>query len=97
MGLQDTPRANRPHIGLFGNRNAGKSSLLNAITGQAKSLVSPVAGTTTDLVYQTFELERLGPVVFIDTAGLDDSGPLGPFGWKRPGRLWIPWTWQSSS
>ena len=77
MGLQDTPRANRPHIGLFGNRNAGKSSLLNAITGQAKSLVSPVAGTTTDLVYQTFELERLGPVVFIDTAGLDDSGPLG--------------------
>ena len=77
MGLQDTPRANRPHIGLFGNRNAGKSSLLNAITGQAKSLVSPVAGTTTDLVYQPFELERLGPVVFIDTAGLDDSGPLG--------------------
>ena len=55
MGLQDTPRANRPHIGLFGNRNAGKSSLLNAITGQAKSLVSPVAGTTTDLVYQPFE------------------------------------------
>ena len=77
MGLQDTPRANRPHIGLFGNRNAGKSSLLNAITGQAKSLVSPVEGTTTDLVYQTFELERLGPVVFIDTAGLDDTGPLG--------------------
>ena len=77
MGLQDTPRANRLHIGLFGNRNAGKSSLLNAITGQAKSLVSPVEGTTTDLVYQTFELERLGPVVFIDTAGLDDTGPLG--------------------
>lgn len=77
MGLQDTPRANRPHIGLFGCRNAGKSSLINALTGQAISLVSPVAGTTTDPVYKSFELSGVGPVVFLDTAGLDDEGPLG--------------------
>ncbi len=77
MGLQDTPRASRLHIGLFGNRNAGKSSLINALTGQAISLVSPVAGTTTDPVYKAFELRGVGPVVFIDTAGLDDKGELG--------------------
>lgn len=73
----DTPRANRLHIGLFGRRNAGKSSLLNALTGQTKALVSPVAGTTTDPVYQPFELAGVGPVVFVDTAGLDDEGHLG--------------------
>ena len=77
MGLQDTPRASRLHIGLFGNRNAGKSSLINALTGQTISLVSPVAGTTTDPVYKAFELRGVGPVVFIDTAGLDDKGELG--------------------
>ena len=77
MGLQDTPRASRLHIGLFGNRNAGKSSLINALTGQDISLVSPVAGTTTDPVYKAFELRGVGPVVFIDTAGLDDAGELG--------------------
>ena len=77
MGLQDTPRASRLHIGLFGNRNAGKSSLINALTGQAISLVSPVAGTTADPVYKSFELHGVGPVVFIDTAGLDDVGELG--------------------
>lgn len=77
MSIQDTPRASRLHIGLFGNRNAGKSSLINALTGQEISLVSPVAGTTTDPVYKSFELHGLGPVVFIDTAGLDDEGDLG--------------------
>ena len=77
MSIQSTPRASRLHIGLFGNRNAGKSSLINALTGQDISLVSPVAGTTTDPVYKSFELHGVGPVVFIDTAGLDDQGDLG--------------------
>ena len=77
MGLQDTPRASRLHIGLFGNRNAGKSSLINALTGQDISLVSPGAGSTTVPVYIAFELRGVGPVVFIDTAGLDDAGELG--------------------
>ena len=77
MSIQSTPRASRLHIGLFGNRNAGKSSLINALTGQEISLVSPVAGTTTDPVYKSFELRGVGPVVFIDTAGLDDEGDLG--------------------
>jgi [FeFe] hydrogenase H-cluster maturation GTPase HydF len=72
-----TPKANQPHIALFGKRNAGKSSLLNAIIGQDISLVSPVKGTTTDPVSKTMELLPLGPVVFIDTAGLDDEGELG--------------------
>ena len=77
MSIQDPPRASRLHIGLFGRRNAGKSSLINALTGQATSLVSPVAGTTTDPVAKSFELPGVGPVVFWDTAGLDDAGPLG--------------------
>ncbi|MBQ9934185.1 MAG: [Ruminiclostridium sp.] len=77
MSMQSTPRANRLHIGLFGSRNAGKSSLINALTGQEISLVSPVAGTTTDPVYKSFELSGVGPVVFVDTAGLDDGGDLG--------------------
>lgn len=77
MSIQDTPQASRLHIGLFGNRNAGKSSLINALTGQEISLVSSVAGTTTDPVYKSFELHGVGPVVFIDTAGLDDMGELG--------------------
>ena len=77
MGIQDTPRASRLHIGLFGKRNVGKSSLINALTGQEISLVSPVPGTTTDPVSKSFELHGVGPVVFWDTAGLDDTGPLG--------------------
>lgn len=77
MALTETPRANRPHIALFGRRNAGKSSLINALTGQEIALVSPVAGTTADPVYKSFELRGVGPVVFLDTAGLDDVGPLG--------------------
>ncbi|AHF05992.1 [FeFe] hydrogenase H-cluster maturation GTPase HydF [Desulfitobacterium metallireducens] len=71
------PTANQPHIALFGKRNAGKSSLLNAIIGQDISLVSSIRGTTTDPVSKTMELIPLGPVVFIDTAGLDDEGELG--------------------
>lgn len=77
MSIQSTPRASRLHIGLFGKRNAGKSSLINALTGQETSLVSPVAGTTTDPVAKSFELRGVGPVVFWDTAGVDDVGELG--------------------
>jgi len=74
---QSTPKGFRLHIGLFGRRNAGKSSLLNAITRQNVSIVSEVAGTTTDPVEKPMELLPLGPVLFIDTAGVDDTGPLG--------------------
>ena len=73
----DTPRANRMHIAFFGKRNAGKSSLVNALTNQSISLVSDTPGTTTDLVFKSMELLPLGPVVIIDTAGLDDVGALG--------------------
>lgn len=77
MSLNDTPRANRIHIGIFGRRNSGKSSLVNALTGQEIALVSDEAGTTTDPVYKSMELHPVGPVVFIDTAGFDDEGKLG--------------------
>jgi [FeFe] hydrogenase H-cluster maturation GTPase HydF len=75
--MQDTPRANRLHIGLFGKRNSGKSLLINALTNQETALVSDVAGTTTDPVYKAMEIHGIGPCVFIDTAGLDDEGELG--------------------
>jgi [FeFe] hydrogenase H-cluster maturation GTPase HydF len=75
--LNETPRANRLHIGIFGKRNSGKSSLINALTGQNIALVSTHAGTTTDPVYKSMELHPIGPVVFIDTAGFDDYGDLG--------------------
>jgi [FeFe] hydrogenase H-cluster maturation GTPase HydF len=77
MSMNETPRSNRVHIALFGSRNAGKSSIINAITGQNIAVVSPVKGTTTDPVYKAMELLPIGPVVFIDTAGLDDVGELG--------------------
>ena len=77
MGLTDTPSAERVHIGFFGLRNAGKSSLVNKITGQELSVVSDVKGTTTDPVRKTMELLPIGPVVIIDTPGLDDIGELG--------------------
>ena len=77
MGLQDTVSAERVHIGFFGLRNAGKSSLVNAVTGQSMSLVSDVKGTTTDPVRKAMELLPLGPVVILDTPGLDDEGALG--------------------
>ena len=75
--LNQTPSANRTHIGIFGKRNAGKSSLSNAITGQNYAIVSDVLGTTTDPVLKSMELLPLGPVVIIDTPGLDDEGELG--------------------
>ncbi len=77
MSLNHTPSGDRLHIGFFGRRNAGKSSLVNAVTGQALAVVSDVKGTTTDPVYKAMELLPLGPVVIIDTPGIDDSGELG--------------------
>jgi [FeFe] hydrogenase H-cluster maturation GTPase HydF len=81
--MNKTPRANRTHIGIYGKRNAGKSSLLNAIVGQEIAIVSDVKGTTTDPVNKTMELLPYGPVVFIDTAGLDDAGILGDLRVKK--------------
>ncbi|MEN9493218.1 MAG: [FeFe] hydrogenase H-cluster maturation GTPase HydF [Pseudomonadota bacterium] len=75
--MLDTPKGLRLHIGIFGRRNVGKSSLMNALTGQAVSIVSDVPGTTTDPVEKTLELAPLGPIVFVDTAGIDDEGVLG--------------------
>jgi [FeFe] hydrogenase H-cluster maturation GTPase HydF len=75
--LNETPLANRFTIGLFGRRNAGKSSLVNALTGQSIAVTSAIPGTTTDPVYKAMELLPIGPVVFVDTAGLDDTGELG--------------------
>jgi [FeFe] hydrogenase H-cluster maturation GTPase HydF len=77
MSLNNTPRANQLHIGIFGKRNSGKSTLINALTGHNTALVSDVAGTTTDPVYKTIEIYGIGPCVLIDTAGFDDSGYLG--------------------
>lgn len=77
MSMENTPRSNRIHIGIFGKRNSGKSSLINALTGQEIAVVSDFAGTTTDLVYKAMEIHGLGACVFIDTAGLDDEGELG--------------------
>lgn len=77
MSLNQTPSSERIHIGIFGKRNAGKSSIINAITGQNTALVSEIKGTTTDPVYKSMELLPLGPVVLMDTPGLDDEGYLG--------------------
>ena len=77
MGLNDTVSAERVHIGFFGRRNAGKSSLVNAVTGQKLAVVSDVKGTTTDPVKKSMELLPIGPVVIIDTPGFDDEGSLG--------------------
>ena len=77
MSLNATPSSNRIHIGIFGRRNAGKSSIINAITGQNLAIVSDIKGTTTDPVLKAMELLPLGPVVIIDTPGLDDIGELG--------------------
>ena len=77
MSLNSTPSSERTHIGIFGRRNAGKSSLINALTGQNLAIVSDVRGTTTDPVFKAMELLPLGPVVMIDTPGLDDTGELG--------------------
>ena len=77
MSMNNTPSAERVHIGIFGRRNAGKSSVINAMTGQDLAIVSDVKGTTTDPVLKAMELLPLGPVVMIDTPGLDDVGELG--------------------
>ena len=83
MGMNDTPTGERLHIALFGRRNAGKSSLINAITGQDLAVVSEIKGTTTDPVSKAMELLPIGPVVIIDTPGLDDSGTLGDLRVKK--------------
>lgn len=83
MSLNNTPSSERIHIGIFGKRNAGKSSVINAITGQNLAIVSDVKGTTTDPVMKSMELLPLGPVVMIDTPGLDDEGELGELRVKR--------------
>lgn len=77
MGLNETPSSERVHIGFFGRRNAGKSSVVNAVTGQELSVVSEIKGTTTDPVYKSMELLPMGPVMIIDTPGFDDEGALG--------------------
>lgn len=83
MSLNSTPSAERVHIGFFGRRNAGKSSVVNAVTGQELSVVSDVKGTTTDPVYKSMELLPLGPVTIIDTPGIDDEGALGELRVKK--------------
>lgn len=83
MGLNETPSANRIHISFFGKRNSGKSSLVNAVTGQELCVVSDVKGTTTDPVYKAMELLPLGPVMIIDTPGIDDEGALGELRIKK--------------
>lgn len=83
MSLNSTPSGNRIHIGFFGKRNAGKSSLVNAVTGQELAVVSERKGTTTDPVYKAMELLPLGPVVIIDTPGMDDEGILGELRVKK--------------
>ena len=77
MSLNNTPKANQLHIGIFGKRNVGKSTLINALTNQEISVVSDIAGTTTDPVYKSMEIPGLGACIFIDTAGFDDEGKLG--------------------
>lgn len=77
MSLADSPNANRLHIALFGKRNSGKSSLINALTGQDTALVSDTPGTTTDLVSKAMEIQGIGPCLFVDTPGFDDEGELG--------------------
>ncbi|MCK9603654.1 MAG: Era-like GTP-binding protein, partial [Candidatus Omnitrophica bacterium] len=78
-----TPASNRLHIGIFGKRNTGKSSLINAVTGQDTAIVSEIAGTTTDPVYKAMEIMPIGPCMLIDTAGIDDQGLLGEERIKR--------------
>ena len=83
MSLNDTPRSERVHIALFGMRNAGKSSIINALTNQEIAIVSQMKGTTTDPVYKAMEILPIGPCVIIDTAGLDDVGELGELRKKK--------------
>ena len=89
MSLNNTPSAERIHIGIFGKRNAGKSSIINAITGQNLAIVSDVKGTTTDPVLKAMELLPIGPVVMIDTPGLDDEGELGKLRIQKAYQIWV--------
>ena len=83
MSLNSTPSGERLHLAFFGRRNAGKSSVVNAVTGQKLAIVSDVLGTTTDPVSKAMELLPLGPVVIIDTPGIDDEGELGTLRVKK--------------
>ena len=83
MSLNGTPNAERIHIGIFGRRNAGKSSVVNAVTSQELAVVSDTKGTTTDPVYKAMELLPMGPVLIIDTPGFDDEGSLGELRVKK--------------
>lgn len=85
--MQNTPKGSRLHIALFGRRNVGKSSLINALTNQEIALISHIPGTTTDPVYKAMEILPIGPVMFIDTAGIDDEGSLGELRVKKPSKL----------
>ena len=87
MSLTDTPNANKLHIALFGRRNSGKSSLINALTGQDTALVSDTPGTSTDPVAKAMEIHGIGPCLFIDRPGFDDEGELG--------RMRIERTWKA--
>ena len=90
MGLNDRSASERVHIGFFGLRNAGKSSVVNRVTGQELSLVSDNKGTTTDPVKKTMELLPIGPVVIIDTPGIDDEGELGKMRVERAKERTLP-------
>ena len=99
--MDKTPRGLRLHIAILGRRNAGKSSLINALTNQDIALVSPVPGTTTDPVKKAMEVPPLGPVMLIDTAGIDDEGELGQKrvkrtmkSWTQP--MWPCWLWMAA-
>ena len=94
MSMNQTPSGERVHIGIFGRRNAGKSSLINALTNQQVAIVSDVKGTTTDPVKKAMELLPLGPVLLIDTPGLDDEGELGSRRIDKALQMlrWMPWS-----
>lgn len=92
--LNETPSANRLHIGIFGKTNSGKSSFINAFSGQKVSIVADVAGTTTDPVYKAMEIYPLGPCVLIDTAGFDDKGELGALRIEKQNLQHRRRTWQ---
>ena len=83
MSLNSTPKSVRTHIGIFGKRNSGKSSLINALSNQDIAIVSDVKGTTTDPVFRPIEILPIGPCVLIDTAGIDDCGELGELRIKK--------------